>query len=147
MSTATVTGRRPHAGVELGPIGPDRSFTLHRRDLVRYAGSSCDYNPIHYDDTLAREVGLATPIVQGMFTMGLALTMVTDWAGDPAAVIDFGGRFPRQVPMPNTGEGADIVASAAVVDILGAPLVRLSVSVRLGDARVLTMPRVLVELA
>jgi len=147
MTTATVTGRRPHAGVELGPILADRSFTLHRRDLVRYAGSSCDYNPIHYDDTLAREAGLATPIVQGMFTMGLALTLVTDWAGDPAAVVDFGGRFPRQVPMPNTGEGAEIVASASVVEVLDAPLVRMSVSVRLGEARVLTMPRVLVELA
>jgi acyl dehydratase len=145
--TATVTGRRRFADVELGPILTDRSFTLNRRDLVRYAGSACDYNPIHYDDAWAREAGLAMPIVQGMFTMGLAMTLVTDWAGDPAAVVDFGGRFPRQVPMPNTGEGVEIVASASVVEILEPPLVRLSVTMRLGGAKVLTMPRVLVELA
>ena len=142
--TAIVTGRRRHAGVAVGPILADRSFTLRRRDVVRYAGSACDYNPIHYDDTLAAEAGLATPIVHGMFPMGLALTLVTDWAGDPAAVVDFGGRFPRQVP--NTGEGAEIVVSASVVEVLDAPLVRLSVTARLGGAKVLTMPRVLVEL-
>jgi acyl dehydratase len=144
--TTTMTGRLRHADVAVGDPIADRAFTIHRRDLVRYAGSACDYNPIHYDDWLAAEAGLANPIMHGMFTMGLALTLVTDWAGDPAAVVDFGGRFPRQVPLPGNGVGADLVASASVVEVLAAPLVRLSVTVRLDGVKVLTMPKVLVEL-
>jgi hypothetical protein len=72
--------------------------------------------------------------------------VVTDWAGDPAAVVDYGGRFPRLVPVPNDGVGVELVVEATVVERLEPPKVRLNVSVRCGGSRVLTMPRTIVAL-
>ena len=66
-----------YADVEAGMTIPPRSFTVQRRDLIRYAGSACDYNGIHWDDRLAADVGLPSPIAHGMFSMGLALTALT----------------------------------------------------------------------
>ena len=66
-----------------------RSIDVTRTDLVKYAGASGDFNPIHWNEAFATSVGLPGVIAHGMFTMGSAVQLVTDWAGDPAAVVDF----------------------------------------------------------
>jgi len=140
-----MTGPRYHE-VEVGLTLPGKTVQVQRSDLVRYGGSACDYNTIHWDDRTAAAIGLPNPIAHGMLTMGLAIGVVTAWAGDPAALVDYGGRWPRPVPVPNDGVGVELEVSATVVEKLEPPLVRLNVTVRCAGATVLTMPRTMVAL-
>ena len=86
-----------------GSIGT-RAFDVDRARLVRYAGASGDFNPIHYSDRVATEVGLPGVIAHGMWTMGAAVNLVVDWAGDPGAVVAYQVRFTRPVPVPDPGQ-------------------------------------------
>lgn len=85
------------AGTELFHL----TRSIDRDRLVRYAGASGDFNPIHYNERFARDVGLPGVIAHGMLTMGLAGSALTDWLGDPASVQEFGVRFTRPVPVPD----------------------------------------------
>ena len=109
--------RRELAGVEVGEVLPPLSVRLRRADLVRYAGASGDFNVIHWNDRVAREVGLPGVIAHGMLTMAQAIRVVTDWAGDPAAVIDYKVRFTRPVPVPDDDGGAEVVLGGTVTDV------------------------------
>jgi acyl dehydratase len=145
--TGTLAAAGPrYDDVTVGLRLPERRFTVQRADLMRYGGAACDYNTIHWDDRTAASIDLPQPIAHGMLTMALALSVLTDWVGDPAAVLDFGGRFPRLVPVPNDGVGVELVVEATVVELLESPKVRVNVSVRHGSNRVLTMPRTVVAL-
>ncbi|MGX9900151.1 MaoC family dehydratase [Arthrobacter sp. SA17] len=102
-------------------IGHDlgtRTISVTRQDLVKYAGASGDFNPIHWNESFATGVGLPGVIAHGMFTMGAAVQLVTDWAGDPAAIVDFQTRFTKPVPVTDTTgtdqPGASIEVSGAV---------------------------------
>ena len=102
-------------------IGQDlgsRTISVTRQDLVKYAGASGDFNPIHWNESFATGVGLPGVIAHGMFTMGAAVQLVTDWAGDPAAIVDFQTRFTKPVPVTDTTgtdePGASIEVSGAV---------------------------------
>ena len=86
-------------------------------DLVNYAGVSGDLNPIHWDDEIAKQVGLDTAIAHGMLTMGLGGGYVTSWVGDPAAVTEYNVRFTAVVPVPNDGVGAEIVFNGRVKSV------------------------------
>ena len=77
------------ADVEVGTELPEQRYRISRADLVRYAGASGDFNPIHWNERVATEVGLPGVIAHGMFTMALAGRAVTGWTGDPAALIEF----------------------------------------------------------
>ena len=88
---------------------PEKVIPLTRQDLVNYAGVSGDLNPIHWDDEIAKVVGLDTAIAHGMLTMGLGGGYVTSWIGDPGAVTEYNVRFTAVVPVPNDGKGAEIV--------------------------------------
>ncbi len=101
--------------VELGTELPAQSFPLQRADLVRYAGASGDFNPIHWNPALATAVGLPDVIAHGMLTMAEAIRVVTDWTGDPGSVVDYGVRFTRPVVVPDDASGASIEVSAKVV--------------------------------
>lgn len=101
-------------GLEAGQQLPTQSFRVTRADLVRYAGASGDFNPIHWSERTARAVGLPGVIAHGMFTMALAGRAVTQWAGAPDAVLDFGVRFSRPVPVPDDDTGAEVEISAVV---------------------------------
>ena len=105
---------------------PPKTFRVTRADLVRYAGASGDFNPIHWSDRTARAVGLPGVIAHGMFTMALVTRAVTEWTGDPAAVVDVKVRFSRQVPVPDTDEGTELVVTATVLDREPYPELQLS---------------------
>lgn len=90
-----------------------RTLTVTRQDLVRYAGASGDLNPIHWNDRFATEVGLPGVIAHGMFTMGACVDVVVDWVGDPGAVVEYGTRFTRPVPVPDPG-AAEVEVTAVV---------------------------------
>lgn len=89
-------------GLEKGAVIGTRTVHLTRADLVRYAGASGDLNPIHWSESFATSVGLPGVIAHGMLTMGTAVQLVTDWAGDPARVVDYQTRFTAMVPVEDT---------------------------------------------
>lgn len=105
---------REFSSVSVGDELPERVITLTRADLVNYAGVSGDLNPIHWDDDIAKQVGLDTAIAHGMLTMGLGGGYVTSWVGDPGAVSEYNVRFTAVVPVPNDGTGADIAFNGRI---------------------------------
>ncbi|MEU4113056.1 MaoC family dehydratase [Kitasatospora sp. NPDC028055] len=133
--------------VEVGTELPAQSFPVTRATLVQYAGASGDFNPIHWNEKFAREVGLPDVIAHGMFTMAEAIRVVTDWVGDPAAVVEYGVRFTRPVPVPNDGVGAVIEVSAKVAKKLDDRKVQIDLLATSGGQKVLGMSRAIVRLA
>ena len=105
---------REFSSVKVGDELPAKVIKLTRGDLVNYAGGSGDLNPIHWDDEIAKQVGLDTAIAHGMLTMGLGGGFITSWVGDPGAVTEYNVRFTAIVPVPNDGIGAEIVFSGRV---------------------------------
>jgi len=104
----------PAANVEVGTELPSLTVRLTRADLVRYAGASTDFNPIHYSERMAARVGLPGVIAHGMLTMASALRVVTDWTGDPSKVIAYSVRFTKPVVVPDDDAGAEVVFTATV---------------------------------
>ena len=127
---------------------PQRSYRVTRLDLVKYAGASGDFNVIHWNERLARSVGLPTVIEHGMYTMAQAGRLLTEWAGDPGAVTDFGVRFSAMVPVPDDDAGATIEISGKVLDKLEGNRVTVDIVARGGPdgAKVLTRARATVRL-
>ena len=103
--------------VEVGTVLPAQSFTLTRADLVRYAGASGDFNVIHWNERVARSVGLPDVIAHGMLTMATAGRVVTDWTGDPGAVLEYGVRFSRPVVVPDDDRGATVDVEGVVEEV------------------------------
>ncbi|MEV4611687.1 MaoC family dehydratase [Kitasatospora sp. NPDC049258] len=132
--------------VEVGTQLPAQSFQVTRATLVRYAGASGDFNPIHWNERFAREVGLPDVIAHGMFTMAEAVRVVTDWIGDPAAVVDYGVRFTRPVPVPNDEAGSVIEVSGKVAALLEDRRVRVDLLATFEGQKVLGMSRAVVQL-
>ncbi|MFF4385025.1 MaoC family dehydratase [Kitasatospora sp. NPDC092039] len=132
--------------VEVGTELPAQSFPVTRDTLVRYAGASGDFNPIHWNERFALEVGLPDVIAHGMFTMAEAIRVVTDWVGDPAAVVEYGVRFTRPVPVPNDGVGAVVEVSAKVAKKLDDRRVQVDLLATTGGQKVLGMSRAVVRL-
>ncbi|MGH3873741.1 MAG: MaoC family dehydratase [Pseudonocardiaceae bacterium] len=93
---------------------PGLRVRVTRAGLVRYAGASGDFNPIHWNERIAREVGLPDVIAHGMLTMALAGRLVTAWLGDPGALVTWGVRFARPVVVPDDDEGALVEISGTV---------------------------------
>jgi acyl dehydratase len=135
-----------YADVEKGTELPARSYRVTRLDLVKYAGASGDFNPIHWNERVARSVGLPNVIAHGMFTMAQGGKFVTEWAGDPGAVIDFGVRFSAMVPVPDDEEGATIELSGKVLDKLGDNKVTVDIVAKAEGTKVLTRARAVVRL-
>lgn len=104
---------------EVGTTLPPLTLTFTRETLVRYAGASGDFNPIHWSDRAAHRVGLGSVIAHGMLTMGAALRVVTDWAGDPARIRSWSARFTKPVPVPDDDGGATVEVTARVTAVEG----------------------------
>jgi acyl dehydratase len=100
--------------VEVGAELPSLTVTVRRETLVRYAGASGDFNPIHYSDRMAVAIGLPGVIAHGMLTMAQAVRVVTDWLDDPADLLEYGVRFTKPVVVPDDDKGATVTFSAKV---------------------------------
>ncbi len=134
------------AGAEVGTALPGQTFTITRADLVRYAGASGDFNLIHWNQRVARAVGLPDVIAHGMYTMALAARVVTDWAGDPARVVEYGVRFTRPVPVPDDDAGAVVEVSGVVAAVLDGGRVRVDLTATHAGAKVLGRAQAVVAL-
>ncbi|MEV8023948.1 MaoC/PaaZ C-terminal domain-containing protein [Microbacterium sp. NPDC080220] len=99
--------------LEVGAVVAERTVHLTRAALVRYAGASGDFNPIHYNDAIAERVGLPGVLAHGMLTMGLAVETIVSWLGDSGRILDYGVRFTRPVVV-DTDAGADVSVVAKV---------------------------------
>ena len=125
---------------------PLRQYEITRRDLVRYAGASGDFNVIHWNERVAKSVGLPNVIAHGMFTMAEAGRYVTDWAGPGAVVVDYGVRFSSPVVVPDDDTGASIELSGTVEEKLDDNRVVLALTARSAETKVLTRTRAVVRL-
>lgn len=132
------------AAFTVGDVIAERTVHLTRESLVRYAGASGDFNPIHYRDDVAAEVGLPGVLAHGMLTMGLASSVVVSALGDVAQIFDYGVRFTKPVVVDASG-GADVtvVAKVAAVDEETA---RIDLKVTHGDTTVLAKAQLRVAL-
>jgi acyl dehydratase len=135
------------AGVAVGTELPEQVFTVTRADLVRYAGASGDFNPIHWNERVATEVGLPNVIAHGMFTMALAARVVTAWAGDPGVLVEYQVRFGRPVVVPDDDGGAEVTVRGTVGALLEDHRVRVDLTVTSGGEKVLSLARAIVRLA
>ncbi|MEV8505480.1 MaoC/PaaZ C-terminal domain-containing protein [Actinoplanes sp. NPDC051475] len=120
---------------------PTQTFRVTRADLIRYAGASGDFNTIHWSDRIAKSVGLPGVIAHGMYTMALAGRAVTLWAGAPDAVVEYGVRFTRPVPVPDTDEGTEVVVSGVVKEVTDDGLTRIDVTATCNGEKVLAMAK------
>ncbi len=142
-----MSGRPALADLVVGQELARRTVAVDRARLVRYAGSSGDFNPIHWNQRVAESVGLPGVIAHGMWTMGAAAAVVVDWAGDPGAVVDYQTRFTRPVPVPDPGHAeVEVVATVGAVDA-EAGTVRVDLAVTLEGARVLGKAQAVVRLS
>jgi acyl dehydratase len=132
--------------VEIGSELPPVSFPATRLSLVKYCGASGDFNVIHWNERIARSVGLPDVIAHGMFTMAQAGRFVTDWGGPRATVTEFGVRFSSMVVVPDDDAGAAIVVSGQIEDKLEGNRVVVALTARSGEAKVLTRARAIVRL-
>lgn len=133
--------------VGVGTEVPAQTFVLTRDRLVRYAGASGDFNVIHWNERVARSVGLPDVIAHGMLTMAEAARVVTDWVGDPGALLELGVRFTRPVPVPDDDVGATLEVSGRVTELLDGRRAKVELTATCGGEKVLGMARALVQLA
>ena len=132
-------------GLEVGTGLPSLTVRFSRERLVRYAGASTDFNPIHYSEHFAKQAGLPGVIAHGMLTMGTALRIVTNWVGEPSRVISYAVRFTRPVVVPDDADGVDVEFSGSVSAIDGS-LVTVSIDAISEGQKVLGAARAEVDL-
>jgi acyl dehydratase len=148
-----VSARQHFDAVSVGDALPERSFPVTRVALVKYAGASGDFNPIHWNERFARGVGLPDVIAHGMFTMATAARVATDWAGDPGAVVGYLTKFTKPVVVPDTT--GDPSAEPATVEVSGvvaakddaARTVRVDLTATSAGEKVLGRAQVVLRLA
>ena len=135
-----------YADVEAGAELPPASYPVARLDLVKYCGASGDFNVIHWNERIARAVGLPNVIAHGMFTMAQAARYVTDWVGDPGAMTEFGVRFSAPVVVPDDDSPVTIDVTGTVEEKLDDNRVVVTLTARSGGDKVLTRSRAVVRL-
>ncbi len=132
------------SSLTIGDVVAEAEFPLSRDSLVRYAGASGDFNPIHYRDDVAASVGLPGVLAHGMLTMGLAVQPVVDWLGDAGRIVDYQVRFTRPVVV-DAAEGA-VVTVTAKVGRIDEDAARIDLTVTFGGETVLGKAQVLARL-
>jgi acyl dehydratase len=141
-----VSDQITYDGVESGAQIPAVSYPVSRLSLIKYCGASGDFNVIHWNERIARAVGLPDVIAHGMFTMAQAGRFVTDWAGPAAMVTEFGVRFSSMVVVPDDDAGASIEVSGQVEEKLDGNRVAIALTARSAGTKVLTRARAVVRL-
>jgi len=141
-----VTSPVSYADVVPGTELPAVTYPVTRLSLVKYCGASGDFNVIHWNERVARSVGLPNVIAHGMFTMAQAGRYVTEWAGDAGALVELGVRFSAPVVVPDDDVGAAIEVSGTIEEKLDGNRVALALTARSGEAKVLTRARAVVRL-
>ena len=135
------------ADLSVGMDLPGLDLTFTRADLVAYAHASGDLNPIHQDEAFAKSVGLPDVIAHGMLTMGRAIQVVTNWVGDPTAVIEYSVRMTRPVVVPDTAEGSVVSFTGKVAQINDDGTVQVELGAVFGDVKVLGLAKATVRIA
>ncbi|WP_317451017.1 MaoC/PaaZ C-terminal domain-containing protein [Microbacterium thalassium] len=131
--------------LSVGDVVAERTVHLTRESLVRYAGASGDFNPIHYRDDVAASVGLPGVLAHGMLTMGLAVETIVPWLGDSGRIVEYGVRFTRPVVVdPQAGAEVSVVAKIGAVED---GVARVDLTVSHADTTVLGKAQVRVRLA
>ncbi len=123
---------------------PAQDFPIHRLDLVRYAGASGDFNIIHWNERVATSVGLPNVIAHGMLTMAAVIRVVTDWAGDPGAVVEYAVRFTRPIAVPDP-DGATLHVEGKVRTVRDDGLVEVDLTATVEGQTVLAKARAVVR--
>ncbi|GAA2573610.1 MaoC family dehydratase [Winogradskya consettensis] len=124
---------------------PPQTFRITRADLIRYAGASGDFNTIHWSERIAQSVGLPGVIAHGMFTMALAGRAVSTWAGAPDAVVEYGVRFARPVPVPDTDEGTEVVVTGVIKEVTDDGLTKIDVVATCDGVKVLSLGKAVIR--
>jgi acyl dehydratase len=132
--------------IEVGTELPPLTVTVRRENLVRYAGASGDFNPIHWNDRMAVALGLPGVIAHGMLTMASAARVVTDWLTDPADLIEYGVRFTKPVVVPDDDKGATVTFSAKV-DKVADGKAEIDITAICGEEKVLGRARAVVRVS
>jgi len=130
--------------IEVGTELPPLTVTFRREDLVRYAGASGDFNPIHWSDRMAGALGLPGVIAHGMLTMASAVRVVTDWISDPADLLEYGVRFTKPVVVPDDDKGVNVTFSAKV-DKVTDGRAEIDITAVAGEEKVLGRARAVVR--
>ena len=133
--------------VSVGDTLPTQSFQIQRYNLIMYAGASGDFNLIHWNERIATAVGLPNVIAHGMFTMAQAGRLLTDFAGDPSRVVEFGVRFTRPVVVPDDDQGATVEVSGVITEKRTDGTVVIDLTARVGETLVLGKARGVVRLS
>ena len=140
--------------LEKGTVIGSHTVKVNRADLVRYAGASGDFNPIHWNERFAKEVELPSVIAHGMFTMGSVVDLVSQWVGNPGAIIDYQTRFTKPVVVedPEGSNPADYEGTSIFVEGKVGALddekrtARIDLAVTANDSKVLLKCQVVVQL-
>jgi acyl dehydratase len=133
----------PLDGSAVGDELPEQTYTVTRAALVRYAGASGDFNPIHWSDRVAGSVGLPGVIAHGMFTLALAARALDTWAGGPGHVVELGCKFTKPVVVPDDDTGVEVLVRGTVKSVTDAGT-QVALEVTCGGEKVLGMPKALV---
>lgn len=120
-----------------GDVVASEQVRLRLPDLVRYAGASGDFNPIHWNHRVATEVGLPDVIAHGMLTMASAARVLDGWLGDPGRVESFAVRFTAPVVVPDDGEGAELTITVTAAEVLDDGRLRVDVTTSVAGVPVL----------
>ena len=131
------------SALEAGQALDPQTYAVRRADLVRYAGASGDFNPIHWSDRVATSVGLPGVIAHGMFTMALAARAVATWT-DQAEVVELGCKFTNPVVVPDDDDGVEVVVGGTVKSV-DHGLATIALEVTCGGQKVLGMPKAVVR--
>ena len=131
-----MTGHEMRAGDAL----ETQTYAVRRADLVRYAGASGDFNPIHWSDRVATSVGLPGVIAHGMYTLALAARALDTWAGGPGRVVELGAKFSKPVVVPDDDRGVDVVVRGTVKEVTDDG-VKVALEVTCNGEKVLGMPK------
>jgi acyl dehydratase len=142
-----VSDQVSYTDVQAGAELPPASYPVTRLSLVKYCGASGDFNFIHWNERIARAVGLPDVIAHGMLTMALAGRFLTELAGDPGAVSEYGVRFSAPVVVPDDDKGATVEVAGTVTERLDGHRVAIDVTAKTDGTKVLSRARAVVRLA